>query len=198
MEAAVDKALTSADFPRAPAPAAVAPAAEVRAAPAAAAAVKEPEKKVSPVVTRCATLDALHKATYPITYTAETVVLCHQGCHACALTCVQLLHGHMWRSLCNLQGRRPSPSEMRSLQIHGRGFGFGQRRTCQGGRPGKVKMGHGCRGGCSHWRGALHLQRHLPCRQRQRSAAQGVCSGVPGGTPLVSPCVQCQHASCCL
>ena len=113
MEAAVDKALTSADFPRAPAPAAVAPAAEVRAAPAAAAAVKEPEKKVSPVVTRCAILDALQGVTYPITYAAETVVLCHQGYHACALTYVQLLHGHMRRNLCNLQGRRPSPSEMR-------------------------------------------------------------------------------------
>ena len=80
MEAAVDKALTSADFPGAPAPAMVAPAAEVRAIPAAAAAVKEAEKRVSPAVTRCAILDASHGVTLSIIYAAKTVFLCHQGC----------------------------------------------------------------------------------------------------------------------
>ncbi len=60
MEAAVDKALTSADSPGAPAPVAEAAAAEVKGAPAAAPAVKEPEKKMSPVVTRYAILNASH------------------------------------------------------------------------------------------------------------------------------------------
>ena len=102
LEAAVDKALTSAAFPGAPAPATVAPAPEVGAVPAAAAAVKEAEKRVSPVVTRCAVLDALHGATCPTTCAAEIVFLCHQGRCAGALIHVQLLRGHTRRTSCNL------------------------------------------------------------------------------------------------